>query len=465
LTTYPHRTAIEEELIQSGVRNMVVAPLYYQDALIGTLDLGSPHPGDLHALNTMKLREVLPLFSMAINRSMEELNTRIQAVIKEQCTAIHPTVEWRFRRAALEWMAHRKEGVVAEMGPIVFEGVYPLYGVSDIRGSSTHRSAAIRADLVQHLRLAQDILRLGYGTRPLPILDELAYHVGKHMAHLETELAAGDELTILDFLHRDVEPLFSHMCGFGTEVEEKIQACSAALDPRMGTLCGDRKAFDESVMLINETLSTYLDAEQEKAQTMFPHYFEKHKSDGVEFGIYIGSSLVERGTFDMLYLHNMRLWQLMVMCGMARQVERLKDRLLAPLEVAHLILVQQTPLAIRFRFDEKRFDIDGAYNMRYEIVKKRIDKARIRNTHERLTQPGSIAIVYSQAKEAVEYREYIEYLQAAGYLTHGIEEVELEDLEGAQGLRALRVTVELQAPQGQHIALEDVSETVRAAMQ
>jgi hypothetical protein len=413
----------------------------------------------------MKLREVLPLFSMAINRSMEELNTRVQAVIKEQCTAIHPTVEWRFRRAALDWMQYRKEGVVTEMEPIVFDGIYPLYGVSDIRGSSTHRSAAIRADLVAHLRLAQDILRLGYGTRPLPILDELAYHVGKKIAHLEMELAAGDEIAILDFLRRDVEPLFNHMRGFGTDVEEKIQAYWAAIDPRMGTLYRCRKAFDESVTLINETLSTYLDAEEEKAQAMFPHYFEKHKSDGVEFGIYIGSSLVEHGTFDTLYLNNLRLWQLMVMCGMARQVEGLKDRLPVPLEVAHLLLVQHTPLAIRFRFDEKRFDIDGAYNMRYEIVKKRIDKARIRNTHERLTQPGTLAIVYSQAKEAMEYREYIEYLQMAGYLTPGIEEVELEDQEGAQGLRALRVTVAMQTAAEQHALLEDMAEVMRAVTQ
>jgi hypothetical protein len=135
-----------------------------------------------------------------------------------------------------------------------------------------------------------------------------------------------------------------------------------------------------------------------------------------------------------------------------------------PLTVAHLILVQNTPLAIRFRFDEKRFDIDGAYNMRYEIVKKRIDKARIRHTHERLTQPGTIAIVYSQSKEAVEYREYIEYLQAAGYLTQGTEEVELEDLEGAQGLQALRVTVDIQGAQKPHAVMEDMDETVRAVM-
>jgi hypothetical protein len=132
-----------------------------------------------------------------------------------------------------------------------------------------------------------------------------------------------------------------------------------------------------------------------------------------------------------------------------------------PLEVAHLILVQHTPLAIRFRFDEKRFDIDGAYNMRYEIVKKRIDKARIRGTHERLTQPGTLVMVYSQAQEALEYQEYIEYVQAAGYLTPGIEHVELEDLEGAQGLRALRVTVDMQEAREQQSALDDMTETVR----
>ena len=124
-------------------------------------------------------------------------------------------------------------------------------------------------------------------------------------------------------------------------------------------------------------------------------------------------------------------------------------------------LVQHTPLAIRFRFDEKRFDIDGAYNMRYEIVKKRIDKARIRGTHERLTQPGTIVMVYSQVQEAIEYQEYIEYVQAAGYLTPGIEHLELEDLEGAQGLRALRVTVDMQEAREQQGALDDMTETVR----
>ena len=85
-----------------------------------------------------------------------------------------------------------------------------------------------------------------------------------------------------------------------------------------------------------------------------------------------------------------------------------------PLETTNLILVQHAPLSIRFRFDEKRFDVDGAYNIRYEIMKKRIDKAVLRGTTERLTQPGKIAIVYSQGSEAAEYRDYIDYLQKLG---------------------------------------------------
>ncbi len=207
-----------------------------------------------------------------------------------------------------------------------------------------------------------------------------------------------------------------------------------------------RNAFEESVTLVNETISTYLDMEEQAAQEMFPHYFEKQKTDGVDYGIYVGASLAEDGNFDPMYLKNLRIWQLMVSCGIAMRTERLKSKLRVPLEATHLILVQDTPLAIRFRFDEKRFDVDGAYNIRYEIVKKRIDKATIKGTGERLTQPGKIAIVYAHPREAAEYRDYIAYLQHRQYLGPEVEKLELDDLQGVQGLRALRVSVELENP-------------------
>ncbi len=444
LTTYNSGSNVEAELVRCGIRNLVIAPLRYQDTCIGALELSSPHPGDLHALNTLKLQEVLPLFAMAVQRSMDELDTRLQAVIKEQCTAIHPAVEWRFRQAAIRWMEGRRHGALMEMEPIVFEDVYPLYGVSDIRGSSIHRNAAIQADLVAHLRLAQEILQLGYAHHSLPLLTALNFHAGRHIARLEAGLGASDEVAVLDFLRRDVEPAFSYLRTCGAEVRERIERYCATLNPRLGTFYEQRKDFEESVMQLNESLAAYLDREEDQAQAMVPHYFEQHKSDGIEYGIYVGQSLLEYGDFDMVHVHNLRLWQLIITCGLARQAERIKPQLKVPLEVAHLILVQDMPLAVRFRFDEKRFDIDGAYNMRYEIVKKRIDKAFIKDSTERLTQPGTIAIVYAQPKEALEYRAYLEYLQATGDLVGDIEELELEDLPGAQGLKALRVSIEIQ---------------------
>ena len=204
-------------------------------------------------------------------------------------------------------------------------------------------------------------------------------------------------MSTIAFLRTDVEALFDHLQTFGPGVRERIEAYRAALDPRIGTVYDRRRLFEESVTRIADGISSYLDLEEQTAQAMFPHYFEKQKTDGVDHQIYVGASLLEDGRFDPLYLKSLRLWQLMVTCGIALRANRLKDKLPVPLEVTHLVLVQHAPLSIRFRFDEKRFDVDGAYDIRYEIVKKRIDKAVIRGTEERITQPGKIAIIYAHS--------------------------------------------------------------------
>jgi len=449
LTEMPGRTPADDEIIEWGLRNIIVAPLFYQDRVIGTLELGSPRPGDLDWTHLPKLMQILPLFSMAVQRSMEELNARIQAVIKEKATAIHPVVEWRFRKAVLKGFdSHREasDDSVVEMEPIVFDRIYPLYALADIRGSSTQRSLAIQSDLLAQLKLARDVIRWAHDARPLPGLHQLLYRLDKHAAKIETNLNSGDEVSVIAFLRADVESLFDHLQTFGPGVRERIEAYRAALDPRIGTVYDRRRLFEESVTRIADGISAYLDLEEQTAQTMFPHYFEKQKTDGVDHQIYVGASLLEDGKFDPLYLKSLRLWQLMVTCGVALKVNRLKDKLPVPLEVTHLVLVQHAPLSIRFRFDEKRFDVDGAYDIRYEIVKKRIDKAVIKGTAERITQPGQVAIVYSHSAEGNEYRGYIEYLKSLGYFTGEVEDVELEELQGVHGLRALRVTIDLRNP-------------------
>jgi GAF domain-containing protein len=463
MEAFKSRSPLEKEIMEKkGVKSLFVAPLHYQDQLLGTLDLKSPHVGDLNHMGLMKMWEILPLFSMALKRGMEELDNRVQAVIKEKCTAIHPSVEWRFRQAALNFMSKQDDGP-SGLEPIVFRDVHPLYGVSDIRGSSEHRNASIQSDLMDHLNLTREIVLLANKKRSLPILNALAYWIEKNRSEIEGGLTSGDEVAKLDFIRHVVEPVLGHIEGFSPEVKKKIEAYRKALDPNLGTLYRKRKDFEETVTLINDTLAAYLDREEERAQNYFPHYYEKLKTDGVDHTIYVGASMVEDGGYDPLYLRNLRLWELMVMCGAVWQVERIKPQLKLPLDCCHLILVHDTPLSIRFRGEERRFDVDGAYDIRHEIIKKRIDKATIKGTSERLTQPGKIAIVYSHRREALEYGEYIDYLRASGYLDDEVESLDLEDLQGVHGLKALRVPVKTQAPEVQEgVVPEEIDRAVRS---
>jgi regulatory protein YycH of two-component signal transduction system YycFG len=129
------------------------------------------------------------------------------------------------------------------------------------------------------------------------------------------------------------------------------------------------------------------------------------------------------------------------MCEITRQVATQSKNWPQPLTTAQLIFAYTTPLSIRFRMDEKRFDVDGAYNVRYEILKKRIDKAVIAGTNERITQSGHVSVVYLQEKDRQEYLKYAVYLLHHGYITGPPQDYELGALQGVQGLRALRMEV------------------------
>ena len=147
-----------------------------------------------------------------------------------------------------------------------------------------------------------------------------------------------------------------------------------------------------------------------------------------------------------IQINSLRLAQLTsqqeyLLAKAARISHTLEKRLPLPLQTTQLILAHSVPLTISFRRKERKFDVDGAYNIRYEIIKKRIDKVHLKNSEERLTQPGKIAIVYSQHRELEEYLEFIEYLQHERLLGDEIEHLDLEDTQGISGLKAVRVNV------------------------
>ena len=448
LLAYEPKTGYEYHLLDEGFRSVMIAPLRAGNRTVGLLELASPEPGAINAFNTMKVDEVAGLFATAMRRSLDERRDHVQAVIKSQCTAIHPVVEWRFREAALRYLEHGAQG--HEMEPIVFPGVIPLYGFSDIRRSSSHRNEAIADDLVEQLSLAFAVLVEASSHRSLPGLDELGFRIQRLIDEIGAGLSTEHEVGVVEFVQRDVESLFDHLARYGPGVKARVDAYRDALDPSLGVLYASRKRYEKSVTMINEAISSHIERQEVYAQALAPHYFEKYKTDGVEYTIYVGDALIESGDVDPLALRNLRLWQLMTTCGTAWALDAITPDLPMPLETAHLILVQSAPLAIRFRYDEKQFDVDGAYNTRYEILKKRIDKALIAGTEERLTQPGHLAIVLSHHRDLAEYRVYLDYLRVAGYVSGPVETLSLEPVPGVQGLQALRVPIAAQ-PAGMEI--------------
>ncbi|MEQ9426224.1 MAG: GAF domain-containing protein [Cyclobacteriaceae bacterium] len=431
----------EEMMLKEGYESLLMSPLFYGDKFLGILKLVSPKAGDLNSFALTKLKAVLPLFSISLKQNADENQIRIQAIIKETYTSIHPTVEWKFLKAANNMLVQTEKNGSYEQQQIVFNDVYPLYGVTDVRGSSTERNAAIQSDLIEQISIASEVLDAARGVKPMYALDELIFRLKKYEKGLKQGLSSGDEIDILDYLHNSIEPLFKNFSEHCQDFKKKAAYYWKSLDNELGVVYKRRKAFEESLTTINEKLSSFLEKEQVKAQQIYPHYFEKYVTDGVEYNIYVGNSLTEGDHYDPIFLRNLRLWQIVMMVEVARKAERLKPELPIPLEATHLILVHNAPLSIKFRLEEKKFDVDGAYNIRYEIIKKRIDKSLIKGTDERLTQPGKIAIVYSNERDADEYMEYIEFLKSKKYLGKEVEKVELEELQGVSGLKALRIAI------------------------
>jgi hypothetical protein len=163
--------------------------------------------------------------------------------------------------------------------------------------------------------------------------------------------------------------------------------------------------------------------------------------------------------FDPIYLRNLRLWQLQTLIDIVNLVAVKSPSLDVRLDTTQLILAHSAPLTISFRLDERKFDVEGAYNIRYEIIKKRIDKALIKGTNERLVKPGKIAIVYSQPKDAKEYLDFIHFFQNRQLLEENIEHLELEDMQGVHGMKAIRVSVIPKKELNQQGRSELVSET------
>ncbi len=430
-----------KNLVDQGINSAIIAPIKSEGKLLGILEIVSPNVHELNSINANKLQDVMPYLIDSVLRSKAKAENELELVIQQECTSIHPSVHWKFRQEAKRFMRALVDENPVSFREVVFENVYPLYGQIDIKGSSDARNVAIQKDLVLQLKGIAKVINKVIELEPLPIYEQLSYRTSQYIDIIIEQLQVHSEQTIINFIKEEITPLFKHLKKKNEELSALIDQYDDMLDKGIKTVYQHRKAYDESVMLINKKMAALLDQKQDEAQGMYPHYFERFKSDGVEHNMYIGESITKQKSFNKVYLYNLRLWQLQVMCEMENAYYQMKKDLPVALDVASMVLVFNTSLSVRFRMDEKRFDVDGTYNARYEVVKKRVDKSKIKGTDQRVTEKGKLVVIYSQRSDEVEYVKYINFLQSKNYLENEIEIVELDDLQGVTGLKALRVNI------------------------
>ncbi|WP_431133778.1 GAF domain-containing protein [Psychroserpens mesophilus] len=423
-----------------NIKSAILAPIANENGLMGILEIVSEEPKVLNSINANKLNDVMPFIVTAVERFKNEEKNLIEAVIQRECTSIHPSVQWRFEKEARNFIKDQLNGKKPSFNKIAFENIYPLYGQIDIKGSSEARNFATSKDLTIQLNGIKSILEKALQLENLPIYEQFLFQINSYLDNLEVHFQVDSEQQISDFIKQDIDPVLNHLVAINA-LKEDVQQYFDSIDDKMEVLYHHRKEYDDTIAIINKEMATLLDIKQVEAQAMYPHYFERFKTDGVEHNMYIGESITKENSFNPIYLYNLRLWQLQVMIEMENAFYLMQSKFPVKLDVASMILVFNQPLSISFRMDEKQFDVDGTYNARYEIVKKRVDKAHIKGTTERVTQKGKISIVYSQKQDEIEYLRYIKFLQFKKYLDDDVEIVELQDLQAVTGLKAIRVSV------------------------
>jgi hypothetical protein len=434
----------EKVLLKNGIQSIILVPVFNtENKLISILEIGSKDKTGVNAVTHSRLKDMIELMKLMVNTYTTETDKMVDLIIRDNFTSIHPSVEWKFKEVATKYQVNLINNPSdPNLDPIKFENVYPLYGQSDIVSSSNLRNEALKADLIFNLKSLNNLLDIWLEKKHLFLLESYRLKINQIIEHLNHDFESSDESTIIELLHSEIHPLLEELKGRHDDLPTTPYAeYISLLDSELGVVYDKRKLFEESVTILNGHISDFFGKEDIQMQKTLPHYFEKYKTDGVEYNIYIGQSLLENGSFSDNDLREFRIWQIQKMIEVTQKVAAISPTLPVPITTAQLIFVYNNELNIRFRMEEKKFDVDGAYNVRYEILKKRIDKATIKGTNERLTVSGKVAIVYLQEKEKREYLEYINFLKHSGSIDDNIEELELNRLPGAEGLKALRITV------------------------
>lgn len=425
-------------LKDNNINSFMVIPIMKDNELLAIMEFTSPQTNSLNGLKLKKLEFFVDMILFSLSRFSFERNNQIEAIIQREYTSIHDSVVWKFRSEAEKYFNALLSKKIYTLKQISFKNLTPLFGFSDIRSSSEKRFNLMLEDLNEQIDALHHIFLMLNSDSEKYLL---ALDIFEN--ELNNEIKADTEQRFQRLLRDEIHPYLQGKLEVksSVDIKEKIKDYFSKIFNFNHLFYNHRRSLDESITLVNRKLADMLDESQVKAQQIFPHYYERFKSDGIEHNLFIGQNIAPDLAYSSKVAHKLRYWQLKTICNMEREFQNFKQYLSIPLDIASLIFVYNEKVDIRFRMDEKRFDIDGAYNSYYEIIKKRLDKAHVKDSDERITCPGKITIVYFGMENQKEYLGYISKLQKKEILQHDVEFLRVEDLQGITGLLALRVSL------------------------
>jgi len=421
-----------------NINSFMVIPIMKDGELMAMMEFTSPIANSFNGLKLKKMEFFTDMILFSLKRFSFEKNYQIEAIIQREYTTIHDSVVWKFRNEAEKYFNASLSKKIYTLKQISFKNLTPLFGFSDIRSSSEKRYHLMLEDLNRQIGCLHDIFMM---INPDSEKYLLAMEIFEY--ELNNEIKADTEQRFQRLLRDEIHPFLQGKLEIKSsgEVKAKIKDYFARVFIQTGLFYAKRKSLDDSITLVNRKLADVLDEAQLEAQQIFPHYYERFKSDGIEHNLYTGQNIAPDLHYSSKVVHKLRYWQLKTICNMELEFRNFKRDLPVDLDIASLIFVYNEKIDIRFRMDEKRFDVDGAYNSYYEVIKKRLDKAHVKDSADRITCPGKITVVYFGMENQREYLDYIGRLQKKGILQNDTEFLKVEDLQGITGLLALRVSL------------------------
>jgi hypothetical protein len=435
---------IADAFLHAGIGTYLLFPVYHNNQMTGLFEISTKKEYPMISeAQLVKLKPAMPLISQLIQNLIDRFNINIENIIKEKFTSIQPAVQWKFNETAWHYLRdHIVEEKDDSLETITFRDLHPLYGAVDIRSSTMLRNQALEKDFTVQLHLLTDAVS-ALDFRSNAELERILDIGNNWLKIVHEPLTTQQEIRLNEFFALDVQHELANLDQTIPQIKEIIDPYLQAIDEQNGIAFENRRRLEAAISNVNDIVNNFYESASSELQQIYPCYFEKFRTDGVEYDIYVGQSIAPKKPFLKEYLQQMKRWQLESMIKVARLTQVLIHDADYPLQTTQMLFVHPQTIDITFRKDERRFDVEGAYNIRYHIIKKRIDKVNLLDSNERLTQPGKIALVYFDERDANEYKRYIQELQDQGLLLYDLEELELEPLQGVDGLKALRVGVNL----------------------